>query len=179
MNTSCHLSRLLIPALLLPAGCIIPVHVDDAATRQQLSLLMPAAVSIVGPFTRFRSFDDDNRPDGIELLLQPVNAFGDPVNIAGTVIVELYEFRQAAGDNKGAKLSQWDIALMSERDQRMHWNRTTSMYEFQLQFRPAAPPPTRKYVLQVTYNTPLKEHMVDQYVLEVPAEAPVLTGAGG
>ena len=179
MNTSCHLSRLVLPALLLPAGCIIPVHVYDAATRQQLSLLMPATVNIVGPFTRFRSFDDDDRPDGIELLLQPVDTFGDPVNIAGALIVELYEFRQAAADNKGAKLTQWDIALTSERDQRMYWNRTTGMYEFQLQFEPAAPPPTRKYVLQVTYNTPLKEHMMDQYVLEAPPPAPALTGAGG
>jgi len=166
-------------ALLPLAGCSrAPVDTSDSATRQQLSLLMPAAVNIVAPFTRLRSFDDNDRPDGIELLLQPVNGFGDPVNIAGGVIVELYEYRQASGDNKGAKLKQWDIALMSERDQRMYWNRTTSMYEFQLQLDPSTLPPNHKYVLQVTHNTPLQEHMVDEFVLEVPLSPQSLAGAG-
>lgn len=168
---------LLFLALVSSTGCTISLNTTDQATRQQLSLLMPAEVNIVDPFTRFCSFDNNSRPDGIELLLQPVNSFGDPVNIAGTVIVELYAFGQASGDNKGAKLEQWDIALMSERDQRMYWNRTTSMYEFQLQFNQAALSPNHKYVLQVTYNTPLKEHMLDEYVLEVPMAS--LAGAGG
>lgn len=166
-------------ALTLAYGChrASPDLTDDAI-RAQVDLLMPTAVSIVDPFTRFRSFDDDDRIDGIELLLKPVNSFGDPVNIAGALIIELYEFRQASGDNKGAKLKQWDIALMSEADQRTYWNRTTSMYEFQLQFNPETVPLDRKYVLEVTYNTPLKEHMVDEYLLEVPLSQPSLAGSG-
>lgn len=180
MNTPCSLCRLAILMLFLPAGCSrTSVDSNDIAARQQLTLLMPEAVDIVGPFTRFRSFTDDDRIDGIELLLQPVNTFGDPVNIVGALVVELYEFRQASGESKGAKLEQWDVSLASERDQRTYWNRTTSMYEFQLQFNPATIPPSKKYVLQVTYNTPLQEHMLDEYVLEVPLSAPALGGGGG
>lgn len=178
MHAQCPWPRLIVLALLLPAGCNRPsVDTSDAAARQQLSLLMPDRVSIVGPFTRFRSFNDDDRLDGIELLLQPVNTFGDPVNIAGSVIIELYEFRQASGDNKGAKIRQWDVSLASERDQRTYWNRTTSMYEFQLQFDPATLPPCEKYVLQVIYNTPLQEHMLDEHVLEIPLSGPAIAGS--
>ncbi|MCK4658488.1 MAG: hypothetical protein KAV82_03110 [Phycisphaerae bacterium] len=168
-----------VVVLLLAGGCSrTPVDISDTATRQQLSLLMPTKVNIVRPFTRFNGFDNENRPDGIELLVRPINSLGDPVNIAGQIIVELYEFRQASGDSKGSKYKQWDIALVSERDQRMYWNRTTNMYEFHLQFETASLPPSRKYVLQVTYNTPLSEHMVDEYVLEVPLSTPALAVGG-
>ncbi|MCP4590522.1 MAG: hypothetical protein GY842_07250 [bacterium] len=169
MNTLRITRYLSLVALMFSTGCShTAVDLDDASTREQLSLLMPATVSIVAPFTRFASFDENDRPDGIELLLQPTNSFGEPVNIAGALIVELYEFRQASGEARGAKLQQWDIALRCERDQQMYWNRTTDMYEFQLQFDPAALPSNHKYVLEVTYNTPLHEHMVDQYVMDVP-----------
>ncbi|MFH0980607.1 MAG: hypothetical protein V2A79_03595 [Planctomycetota bacterium] len=178
MSTLCSARRLVALAVLASPGCQRPtVDLNAAATHQQLSLLMPAAVKIVAPFTRFRSFDDDERPDGIELLVQPVNTFGDPVNIAGDVIVELYEFRQASGDRKGEKVQQWDIALASERAQRMYWNRTTSMYEFRLQLARTTLPAEPKYVLQVTYNTPLKEHMLDECVLEAPLSPRALAGA--
>jgi hypothetical protein len=161
-------------------GCNRPaVDVSESATREQLSLLMPATVKIVAPFTRFRSPDKDGRPVGIDVLVQPVNAFGDPVNIAGTLIVELYGFQPASGDPKGAKLEQWDIALTSERAQQTYWNRTTSMYEFRLQFDPAKVTSDRKFVLQVLYNTPLKEHMVDECVLELAPAAPAMAGAAG
>jgi hypothetical protein len=172
------LRPLLLFTVLTTACTPKQVDLDDEATRRQIGLLMPSRINIVGPFTRFRSFDDDEVPDGVELLLQPVNSFGDPVNIAGTVIAELYEFRQASGDPKGTKLEQWDIPLTSEKDQRTHWNRTTTMYEFQLQLNPAAIPPNHKYVLAVTYNTPLDEHMTDEYVMEVPLSARSAVGAG-
>lgn len=156
------------------------VNLADGATRQQLTLLMPAEVNIVGPFTRFCSLSSGKQLDGIDLLLQPINTFGDPVNISGHLIAELYEFRQASGDCKGAELQQWDISLTTEREQRKYWNRTTSMYEFRLHLdRSALGRPHQKYVLEVTYNTPLKEHMVDEYVMEVPLSAEALAGAPG
>ena len=168
----------LLPSMLALGCASKPVDLGDEGVRQQIALLMPSKINIVGPFTRFRSFDDDDIPDGVELLLQPVNSFGDPVNIAGHVIVELYAFRQASGDPKGEKLEQWDIPLLTEKDQRAHWNRTTTMYEFQLQLNPAAIPPNHKYVLLVTYNTPLEEHMFAEYVMEVPLSARAAVTSG-
>jgi hypothetical protein len=169
----------MVGVLLAPMACSQKaVDVNDPATREQLSLLMPASVNIVGPFTRFCSFDHDGPFEGIELLLQPINSFGDPVNIAGGLIVELYAFQKASGDNRGAKLEQWDIVIATERDQREYWNRTTSMYEFQLEFNTVSLAPGEKYVLEVIYNTPLGEHMLDDHVLEVPIAATATADAG-
>ncbi|MCP4251339.1 MAG: hypothetical protein GY778_30250 [bacterium] len=147
------------------------VDLDDAATGQMLSLLMPDKI-IVEPFTGLKSFDDDPRPDGLELVLRPVDAFNDPVKIAGAVRVELYQFRQASGQRKGAKIEQWDVALNSQQAQRLYWNHFTQMYEIPLELDLASAAGADKYVLEVTYNTPLGEHMVSEYVFEAPPAGP-------
>ena len=143
------------------------VDLDDAATAQMLLLLMPDRI-IVEPFTGLKSFDDDARPDGLELVLRPVDAFNDPVKIAGALRVELYRFRQASGQRKGAKIEQWDVPLNTPRAQRLYWNHFTQMYEIPLELDLASAAGADKYVLEVTYNTPLGEHMVTEYVFEAP-----------
>ncbi|MHC4090644.1 MAG: hypothetical protein ACYSUQ_06615 [Planctomycetota bacterium] len=143
------------------------VDVDDPATRQMLSLLMPARI-IVEPFTGLKSFDDDDQPDGLEVVLRPVDAFQDPVKIAGSLRVELYHFRPASGESKGRKIEQWDVPLSSLRDQETYWNRYTQMYEIPLELDLAAAEPADKYVIEITYNTPLGEHTVTEYVFEPP-----------
>ncbi len=141
----------------------------DPATHQMLSLLMPAKI-IVEPFTGLKSFDDDDQPDGLELILRPVDTFGDPVKIAGALVVELYEFRPASGERKGRKIEQWDVELASKRDQDKYWNRITQMYEVPLMLSPEAlaSGQGQDYVVEVTYNTPLGERMITEYVFEPP-----------
>lgn len=131
-----------------------------------LSLLMPSRIKIVKPFTRVKSFDDDAVPDGIELLLEAVNALDNPgLMIVGDVRVELYEYVPASSDHKGQQYDSWRISLTAADDQRMHWNQLTQMYEFRLQINPRAVPRANKYVLLVTYNSPLGEHLTDEFVL--------------
>lgn len=163
------LAPLLGAALLFGlTGCASrTVDVDDPASRQMLSLLMPTRI-IVEPFTGLKSFDDDDQPDGLEVVLRPVDAFKDPVKIAGSIRVELYHFQPAAGERKGAKIEQWDIPLISMRDQDTYWNRYTQMYEIPLELDVATAEPADKYVIEVTYNTPLGEHMITEYVFEPP-----------
>lgn len=157
-------------ALVLPLGCAAapPIPVDTAARRAQLSLLMPSRIEIVEPFTRVKSFDDD-APDGIELLMQAVNSLDNPgLMIVGDVRIELYEHVPASGNRKGRRLEHWNIELSTVKHQRTHWNQLTHMYEFHLGLDPAAIPPADKYVLLVTYNSPLGEHLADEFVLEMP-----------
>ena len=132
-----------------------------------LSLLMPAKI-IVEPFSGLKSFDDDDQPDGLEVVLRPVDAFDDPVKIAGALRIELYAFRAGAGERKGRKIEQWDIPLTSMRDQRTYWNRFTQMYEIPLELDLASAEPADKFVIEVTYNTPLGEHMLTEYVFAPP-----------
>ena len=153
-----------------PWGCASKrMDLSNPTTHQMLSLLMPAKI-IVEPFTGLKSFDDDDQPDGLEVVLRPVDTFGDPVKIAGTLIVELYQFRPAAGERKGYKIEQWEVELASKRDQDKYWNRITQMYEIPLMLGPEALAlgPDHKFVIEVTYNTPLDEHMITEYVFEPP-----------
>ncbi len=140
---------------------------DDPQTRESLALLMPERIGIM-PFTRVESFDDDNRLDGIALLLRPINVLGDPVNIVGQVRAELYEFTPASGLQTGSRLAMWEVLLNTKEDQRRYWSSTTQMYEFHLELNTGVVSQRPQYVLAVTYNTPLGTHLTDEYILEVP-----------
>ncbi len=156
-----------LAVLICVAGCAAPPRTtDDTARREMLALLLPSRVKIVEPFTRVKSFDDDATPDGIELLLQAVNALDNPgLMITGTVRVALYEYVPASGDRKGRRLEQWDVELITVRQQRTYWNVMTQMYEFRLGIDPARIPPAKEYVLEVTYRSPLGEHLADECLI--------------
>lgn len=161
------MTLLFVPAL---AGCLNPTTGTDQANREQaLTLLMPSRIEIVEPFTRVKSFDQDVAPDGIELLLQAVNSLENPgLMIVGALQVELYQHVPASANQKGRRLEHWNVTLSSAEDQRMHWNQLTQMYEFRLGIDPGALPLDDKYVLAVTYNSPLGEHLMDEVVLSRP-----------
>lgn len=157
-------------AVLGQSGCTsTKVDLADPATRQMLSLLMPSQI-IVEPFTGLKSFDDDDVPDGIEVVMRPVDTFGDPVKIAGHLVIEVYQCRPASGERQGRKIEQWDLELASTRDQHKYWNRVTQMYEMPLTLGPEALALGAKdrFVIGITYTTPLGEHMIAEYVIEPP-----------
>lgn len=135
-----------------------------------LAMLMPSRIEIVEPFTRVKSFDDDNTPDGIEVLLQAVNSLDNPgLMIVGGVQIELYEYIPASADHKGRQLDRWDIELSTTTHQRTYWNQLTQMYEFQLGVDPARIPAKGKYILAVTYNSPLGDHLTDECLISYRA----------
>lgn len=139
---------------------------------------MPSRVEIVEPFTRVKSFDDDATPDGIELLLQAVNSLDNPgLMIAGQVRVELFEHVAGSADQKGRRLEHWDVNLATAAHQKRYWNQLTQMYEFRLGVDPSVMPPADKFVLLVTYNSPLGEHLTDECVLSYRAPAGASRGA--
>ena len=153
-------------------GCATrPRVTDDAARRDMLTLLMPSRIQIVEPFTRVKSFDADATPDGIELLLQAVNSLDNPgLMIAGQLRVELFEHVAGSADQKGRRLEHWDIELATPAQQRRYWNQLTQMYEFRLGIDRAVMPQADKYVLLVTYNSPLGEHLTDECVVAYRSE---------
>ena len=163
-------------ALIGVVGCAsTPAATDHARQLQLCTLLMPSRIEIVEPFTRVKSFDDDATPDGIELLLQAVNSFGARgLMIAGHVRAELYEHVPASGDQKGRRLERWEIPLSTAEQQLQHWNDITQMYEFLLRVDPAPIAAADKYVLAVTYNSPLGEHLTDECIISYrPATGPL------
>jgi len=162
-----------IALVLVLGGCASSsVDMSEPTTRHALRLLMPTQI-IVEPFTRLKSFDDDALPDGLQVVIRPIDSFGDPVKIAGTIMVELYKVRPASGESAGEKVEQWNLRLATDRDQRRYWNRVTQMYEIPLMFRPEmlAGAVSDKYLVRVTYNTPLGEHMVADYEFSPPTNS--------
>lgn len=156
-----------LAVLLHVAGCATPPGTSDvAAQREMLALLMPSRIEIVESFTRVKSFDGDVMPDGIELFLEAVNALDNPgLMITGRIQAALYQYVPASGDQKGQRLQQWDIELVTVQQQRTYWNALTQMYEFRLGIDPARIPPAAKYVLAVIYSSPLGEHLSDECIL--------------
>lgn len=161
------------------SGCATtPDYTDPKARQKALELLMPERIEIVKPFTRVKSFDDDASPDGIELLLQAVNPLGNVgLMIVGVIRVELYEHVQASGIPTGKRLDSWTIDLASEESQRRYWNHVTQMYQLRLKINPAVVSVARRYVLVVTYTSPLGEHLTDDCVIERRAISGPLGGA--
>lgn len=161
------------------AGCAKSPGITDARSQEQmLTLLMPNRIEIVEPFTRIRSFDDNATPDGIELLLQAVNSLDNPgLMIVGDVRVEFFEYVPASGDRKGRRIDYWDVKLRTEEHQRTHWNQITQMYEFRLRADPAVIPGGEKYVLAVTYNSPLGQHLTAECLIRYQLSAGPLGGA--
>lgn len=164
------MNKLVRPAVLSLAltwcGCAATPRGDEAKKQEAMDLLMPSRIQIVQPFTRAASFDGDEKTDGIELLLQVTNALDSPgLMIAGDLRVELYEFLPASGERKGRQLDQWTLTLSGRDDQLRFWNKITQMYEFRLGVDVDKVPVADKYVLAVTYHSPLGQRLTDECVL--------------
>ncbi len=162
-----QLTFIAVSLLLTLVGCTAtPLATKDDPQQHMLTLLMPSKIEIVAPFTRVKSFDDDATPDGIELLLQAVNSLDGPGMLVGRVHVDLLEYVPASGDTGGRRVDYWDVDLSTIEEQRKYWNRATQMYEFRLQVNPSVVPAKDRFVLQVTYTSPLGEHLTDQCIID-------------
>lgn len=152
---------------LLAAGCKTAESIpDDAASREMLALVLPARIEIVEPFTRPVSMGRTGDVDGIEVLIQAVNALEKPgVMIVGSLRVELYEHVPASGEPRGRQLNRWNIDLSTRERQADHWNPATQMYEFRLGLDRAAMSASGSYVLLATYRSPLGEYLTDEMVV--------------
>ncbi len=173
----CLVGALAAAALL--TACEKRSSIADTDAQGMVELLMPQRIELVEAFTGFRSFDSDDSVDGIEVLVRPLDTFGDPVKIAGTIRFELYSFQPASAEPANRRLCEpWEVSLVTQQDQKRYWNLVTGMYEVPLEF-PAgfdsnAAAAGRKFVLEATYTTPLGTHMTDQCEITAPARRPAV-----
>jgi len=133
---------------------------------QTLSLMLPAKIKIQ-PFTKIKSFNDDETPDGISAVVRPVDSFGDPVKAAGLFYFELWSYREASGDHKGERLEFWEKRIDTAADIKLYWTQA-QMYDFQLGWTQGTGKikPGSKYVFTATYRTPWDTTIQDEYVLQ-------------
>jgi hypothetical protein len=104
----------------------------------------------IHPFTSVKDWTGDNRNDGIEALIELQDRFRDPTKATGVALFELYEYRRNYPDPRGDRLAAWRGSVQTLEEQRMHWNRISRTYSFQLAFPPIRA--DKSYVLQVWFD---------------------------
>jgi len=139
---------------------------------QQLELLLPQKVEIL-PFTKPRSWDKDDVPDGLEVVLRPLDAFGDQTKAVGMFRFELYLFRKASADQRGQRIGFWEVGVSDNKAQVRHWDAITRTYRFRLQWDGPRPVPG-KYLLEATYVGPSDKRITDQYILQLQPQKPFI-----
>jgi len=146
---------------LTQAGCQ-PVGRLTERETSDAPLFAPTDLRI-HPFTAVKDWTGDNKPDGVEVLLELQDRFRDPTKATGTALFELYEFRKFAPDPRGERLAAWRGSIQTLDEQRMRWNRISRTYGFQLAY-----PQIRNdhsYVLQVWFDQGGRR-LTNQVVLE-------------
>lgn len=131
-----------------------------------MGLMLPQRIKIES-FTKIKSFNEDEIPDGILMVVRAFDKFGDPVKAVGPWYFELWTYQNASGDPKGQRLAFWDRNISTAEEVRLYWTRA-QMYEFQLAWAGGVEglQPGRKFVLTATYRAPWDETFQDQYILE-------------
>ena len=167
----------LISLLALLAGCSTA---QDPGAAPDPSLFSATAMRIHPIFSGPKDWNSDGKPDGIEVLLEFQDRFSDPTKAAGTVMFELYDFRAAHPDPRGARLANpWIGSITTLNEQSARWNRTSRTYTFQLAYPQVDE--SKNYVLTANFNDNNGGRFFDRVVfarqqeeptLEVPAPAP-------
>lgn len=147
--------------LIAAGGC----QSEPVSGRGAEPMFAPAAMRIHPIFTRLRDWNGDDKPDGVEALIEFQDQFGDPTKAAGRVVFELYDYRPGWPDPRGSRLAEpWLGSLLSAAEQRQHWNRTSRSYSFQLAYPPIRP--DRSYVLTAMFELAGGGRYFDRIVLE-------------
>jgi hypothetical protein len=139
----------------------------------------PASMRIHPIFTQVKDWTGDGKADGIEVLLEFQDQFGDPGKAQGRVMFELYDFRRGPDPRGKRVVNPWVGSLATVNDQRAHWNRTSRTYTFQLAYPDVNP--RHNYVMVATFERTGGGRFFDRVVLEGtkperPATKPVGVG---
>lgn len=159
--------RSLLATLLISTtavGCNNSPAADDAAV-DEAALFGPAAMRIHPIFSDVKDWTGDDDPDGIEILIEFQDQFGDPTKASGTLIFELFDYRIANPEPRGRRLvNPWVGSIVTLDEQRNRWNRTSRTYTFQLAYPDIDA--GKSYVLTATFNSTTGERFLDRAVLE-------------
>lgn len=163
-----RLALLAIAVVLLLCSCesAQPYPRDET----DATLFGPAAMRIHPIFTQAADWTDDGRLDGVEVLIELQDQFGDPTKASGRIVFELFDYRAYEPDPRGERLAFWTAQLSTVADQADRWNRTSRTYSFPLAFERIRA--DRAYVLAATFELNSGGRFFDRIIIE-PRERPV------
>jgi hypothetical protein len=177
----------LIPPLLSLASCASGTH---PRTEEEAKLFGPKSMRIHPTFTRVKDWTGDGKPDGIEAVVELQDEFGEPTRATGSVMFELYQYRQTFPDVRGRRIPEvWVWPLLRREEQLAHWSRALRAYTFKIPFDQGHTP----IVMEATFDLGAdRGRLTNQIVLEpagpsqpvappatAPATAPAAAVQGG
>lgn len=155
--------------LTLVAGC---TPTPQIARPEAFS---PSKLRLHPTFTQVKDWTGDNKPDGVEVVVELLDSFGEPTRGSGTLLFELWSFRKYDPNPLGNRACEpWKGELLTREQQEAHWSQALRSYTFQL----AMPlvNPTKEYVLTASFESiggadmPAGARLYDRLVIEPPPE---------
>jgi len=123
---------------------------------------------VVGFFTRSKNFDEVPGDDGLEVRLQPLDAFGDPTKAVGSYRIEVFAYRIHTSERRGGRLGHWFVSVLDEAANRMYYDPVDRSYVFPLLWDRAIEPGLA-VIVQATYYPPggFTEKLFAQRVIQI------------
>jgi hypothetical protein len=146
---------------LIAVGCAAD---PSLSTRTGEDMFAPRAVRLHPVFTKIASWSGDERPEGIEALVELRDQFDDTCKGAGSLVFELYEYRTNQPDPRGRRLyNPWQVDIDTAEQQRERWDRTGRCYTFRLAAERINA--NGRYVLTVSFTPTNGPRLFDRIVL--------------
>jgi len=112
----------------------------------------PTHVRIHPTFTQVKDWTGDGKLDGIEVVVELLDDFDEPVRAPGTMRFELFRYEKGEPNPAGERLvNPWIGSLVTREEQAEHWSPALRAYTFQLSFPKISAGQT--YVLSVTFES--------------------------
>jgi hypothetical protein len=127
---------------------------------------------VIGFFTRSKNFDSLPGDDGLEVRLQPLDQFGDPVKAVGSYRVEVFAYRLHTSEKRGDRLGHWFVSVLDVESNRRYYDPVDRSYVFPLLWDKEIPQGTA-VVVQATFYPPagFQEKLFAQRVIRIGAES--------
>jgi hypothetical protein len=141
---------LALSAGLFLAGCALR-PAPEPRTAEENRLFGPVSLKL-DTFSKVKDWNGSGAPQGVEALVEFDDRFGDRTKAAGTIMFELYDYREGWPDPRGARLANpWTASLLTYDEQKAHWETASGSYLFHLAIDRLAW--NRNYVLTATFQS--------------------------
>jgi hypothetical protein len=139
-----------IVGLALQGACTVAPTPSPAA---QANRLFDVVSMQLDTFSKVKNWTSGTVPNGIEAVVEFDDAFGDRTKAAGSILFEIFDYRQGWPDPRGQRLvNPFSASLITFDEQKAHWDRASGAYIFRLSCDQLQL--DRSYVLSATYQAP-------------------------
>lgn len=137
---------------------------SSGGTSAAREMFDPVELRVHKVFTKVSDWNGDGKPDGIEVLAELHDRFGDTTKAAGSFVFELFAYQPNSADPRGPRLANAFVGpIDTVETQRLRWSNTSRCYAFRLEFADASD--KRNYVLAATFTPVGGKRLFDQLIL--------------